>query len=186
MKRLIATIPVWVVAVAPLAAQTEAALPAMPQLSQSEWSRLKTLAESLRTSEGCSRVFRTQPDLASAYSSEEFFLGKMVGWQGRIQLINEKQEQAKDLTLEVLRREDGTQIYYLTFHHQEPPNAITILKSVWRADSLVAVDLMKGFAKVPFSSLDQRQPRYYSATPPPKGPASPRKNPYAITTGSAH
>ena len=186
MKRLIATIPVWVVAVAPMAAQTAPAPPAMPKLSQSEWSRLKALTDNLRSPEGCRRVYRAQPGLASAYSSEEFFLGKMANWQGRIQPLEEKQEQAKDLTLEILRREDGTQAYYLTFHHQEPANAITILKSVWRDDSLVALDLLKGFAKVPFSSVEQQQPRYYYGTPPPKTPASPSKNPYAITPGSAH
>lgn len=186
MKRLIATIPAWVAAVAPLAAQTAPALPAMPKLSQGEWSRLKALTDSLRSVEGCRRVYRAQPGLASAYSSEEFFLGKMAIWQGRIQPLEEKQEQAKDLTLEILQREDGTQAYYLTFHHHEPPNAITILKSVWRDDSLVALDLLKGFAKVPFSSVEQKQPRYYYGTPPPKTPTSPSKNPYAITTGSAH
>lgn len=186
MKRLIATIPAWAVAVAPLAAQVAEAQPAMPRLSPNEWSRLKVLADNLRTPEGCSRVFRSQPDLASAYASEDFFLGKMAKLQSRIQPVSEKQDQALDLSLEVLRREDGTRIYYLTFHHREPANAITILKSVWRDDSLEAVELMKGFAKVPFSFADQQQSRRYYYNSPPRGTASPGKNPYDITTGSAH
>lgn len=186
MQRVIATISGLVMTMMPLAAQTAEALPGMPRLSPYEWSRLRSLTESLRTTEGCRRVFRSQPDLASAYASEEFFLSKMVKWQGRIQPIDEKQEQARDLSMEVLHRDDGTQIYYLTFHHREPANAITILKSVWRADSLVAVDLMRGFAKVPFSSADYQPSRHHYYMPPPNGPASQGKSPYSITTGSAH
>lgn len=190
MQRLITTISLCVAAAVPGAAQTKEVLPAKPEaplLSPAEWSRLRALTTSLRTPEGCRSIFRAQPRLSSNYTSEDFFLGKMAKWQGRIHSIEEKQEQAKDLSVEVFHREDGTEVYYLTFHHREPVNSITILKSIWQEDSLLAVDLMKGFTKVPFSAADPQPYRYrYYPASPPKNTGSQGNNPYAITTGSAH
>jgi hypothetical protein len=42
-------------------------------------------------------------------------------------------------------RPNGSSIIRLTYYHQQPANAITILKAVWQGDTLMKLGFMKGF-----------------------------------------
>ena len=114
-----------------------------------DWIRLRTLVSALSTEQGTQKVFTSNSGLGDAFSSEEHFCSFVAPWRSRLILLPPSQQEATDVDVELRKRPDGTTTCLLTFHHQKPENAITILKLVWLDDSLTKVAFMKGFAQIP-------------------------------------
>lgn len=133
--------PVW----AQSAPQT--ATPAT-RMAAKEWGRLCMLTAALSTEEGTRTIFASHPDLSEAFSSEEHFERFVAPWRSRIVKLPATPPEAPDVDVDVRPKDDGTTTCLLTFHHETPANAITILKTLWQDGRLMKVVFMKGFTNV--------------------------------------
>jgi len=118
------------------------------QVPQVEWIRLRGLAEALVTEEGTKALFARSPRLMDAYSSVDYFLTFVAPWRPRLTTLPLAQQDAEKVEVEVTRGASGISSFRLTYHHDRPENAITIVKSVWQGEMLLKLLFMRGFANV--------------------------------------
>ncbi|GLH73134.1 hypothetical protein GETHLI_16360 [Geothrix limicola] len=121
----------------------------VPAAADKYWGRLRTLVSFLVTDEGTRKVFASHRGLGDSFGSEEHFAYFVAPWRPRLSALPANRQEAGGVELETLQKADGTTTCLMTFHHQEPAHAITILKTVWMDDTLLKVSFMKGFAEIP-------------------------------------
>jgi len=129
--------------------------PAAGSLSQptpQEWARLRALVDALVTEEGTRKVFSSQSNLADSFSSEEHFATFVAPWRTRLVPLPLTRQDASAVDVDIRRTAEGITACLMTFHHEEPVNAITIMRTLWRDDHLLKVIFMKGFANIRLSS----------------------------------
>lgn len=120
-----------------------------PSAVDKSWNRLRTLMSLLVTDEGTRKAFNNYQTLGDSFSSEDHFSYFVAPWRVRLSVLPASPREAPDVEVEVLSKPNGTTTYLLTYHHQEPANAITIVQSVWLDENLLKVSFMKGFSNVP-------------------------------------
>ena len=118
-------------------------------VTEKEWARLRTLMASLVTEEGTRKAFGTYPGLGEAFTSEDQFSYFVAPWRSRLSVLPATRQEAPDVEVELFPKSDGTMTCMMTYHHQQPANAITIVKTVWQSDNLMKVVFMKGFSQIP-------------------------------------
>lgn len=139
---------------APLRAQAPAS-PAQPPVSKGEWARLSSVAAALCSEQGTQGLYISQPALADSFASDAFFSEFVAKWRPRLSPLPAAWKEGGNIDVDVRHREDGTTTYMVTFHHEQPENAITILKTVWQDQALIKVDFMKGFSHVSFDNASK-------------------------------
>jgi hypothetical protein len=122
----------------------DATLPAV-QVTMAEWTRLRELTAALTTEHGTRALFERSPSLVEAFSSEDVFFAFVAPWRSRITRLPASLQEAQDVEVEVKRDGRGSSTFRLTYYHQQPANAITILRAGWQGDSLFKLGFMKGF-----------------------------------------
>ncbi|WP_243318728.1 hypothetical protein [Geothrix paludis] len=90
--------------------------------------------------------------MADAFSSEEHFATFVAPWRARLAPLPATRQEAPEVDVDIRSTAEGTTACLVTFHHQEPANAITILRTLWQDDHLLRVVFMKGFTNVRLSS----------------------------------
>lgn len=125
------------------------------------WSKLRQVVSQLRTEEGTLRLFRVSPKLGDAYSSERHFEDFIKTWRERILDIPETATSSptSPVTWEILHGIERDSIY-LTFHHEKPAMAITILKMMWEEGELTKIVFMRGFSQTPFNKQNLKTNQY--------------------------
>jgi hypothetical protein len=86
--------------------------------------------------------------LVDSYASPDFFLSFVAPWRPRLAALPQSPGEAENVEVEATRYPQGGSSLRLTYHHELPKNAITIVTSVWQGDVLVKLAFMKGFANV--------------------------------------
>lgn len=131
-----------------------------------DWARLRSLVASLGTEQGTQKLFSTNSGLGDSFTSAEHFCSFVAPWRSRLAPLPASQPEAPNVDVELRKRSDGTTTCLLTFHHQKPENAITILKLVWLDDNLMKLAFLKGFAQIPDDNASRNrryaQEDYYS------------------------
>lgn len=118
-------------------------------VTSKDWARLRTLVSALGNEQGTQGIFSSNGGLRDSFTSAEHFCSFVAPWRTRLTPLPASQPEAPDVEVELRKRSDGTTTCLLTFHHQKPENAITILKLVWLDDSLLKLAFLKGFAQIP-------------------------------------
>lgn len=133
----------------PAGAQGLAPTPApVPSAVDTNWNRLRSLMSFLITEEGTRKVYATHRGIGEAFISDDQFSYFVAPWRPRLFALPNSRQEAPDVDLEVLPKADGTTICLMTYHHQQPVNAITIVKTVWMDEGLLKVVFMKGFSHI--------------------------------------
>jgi hypothetical protein len=117
-------------------------------MADKNWTRIRTLISFLITDEGTRKVFTSHRGLGESFGSEEHFSFFVAPWRARLSVLPAARQEALDVDLETLQKADGTTTCLMTYHHQEPANAITIVKTVWQGENLLKVVFMKGFSNI--------------------------------------
>jgi len=120
----------------------------VPSMADKNWTRIRTLISFLITDEGTRKVFTSHRGLGESFGSEEHFSFFVAPWRARLSVLPAARQEALDVDLETLQKADGTTTCLMTYHHQEPANAITIVKTVWQGENLLKVVFMKGFSNI--------------------------------------
>ncbi len=118
------------------------------QVSKAEWNRLRELASALATEDGTRDLYTKCPRLMETFSSADYFHTFVAPWRPRLAPLPSSQKEAEGVDLEVTRDAYGASTYRLTYHHEQPANAITIVKSVWQGETLLKLTFLKGFANI--------------------------------------
>jgi hypothetical protein len=121
------------------------------QVTKAEWNRLRALAAALSTEDGTRDLFARSPMLGEAFSTLDYFFDYVAPWRPRLAALPPSQQEAEGVEVEVTRDGHGASVFRLTYHHEAPANAITIIKTVWQGETLMKLVFMKGFANLDYS-----------------------------------
>lgn len=130
---------------APLAAQSAASTER--SITVAEWTRLRTVVESLRSEETTRKLYRETPGIQEAYPAEPFFLAYVQKWRSRLEPLARERAKAANVSLTLKELEDGDE-WFLTFHHAKPKHAITVVKTAWKDGALRNISFTRGFTEV--------------------------------------
>lgn len=156
------------------AVRAQTAAPA-PRAATREWGHLCMLTAALSTEEGTRTIYTSHPELGEAFSSEEHFERFVAPWRNRLAKLPPTPPEAPDVDMDVRPKEDGTTTCLLTFHHEAPAHAITILKTLWRDGHLLKLVFMKGFTNVQMGPQRDRYDYGDSYRSPSSGRSGSRK-----------
>jgi hypothetical protein len=128
-----------------------------PLATDGNWARVRTLVSFLITDEGTRKAFANHRSLGESFGSADQFSYFVAPWRARISVPPATRQEALDVGMETLQKADGTTTCVMTYHHREPPNAITIVKTIWLDESLQKLVFMKGFSNIPGDNAERNR-----------------------------
>lgn len=126
-----------------------------PPVSKAEWKRLQTLTSKLVSEEATLKLYQESPGLGDSFGSNESFSDLVSKWRQKISPLMDTWSDSPNVEVKVNRKEDGTDVFFLTFYHEKPANSMTILKTVWSSNNLLKISFLKGFANVPYDNASR-------------------------------
>lgn len=126
-------------------------------ISKAEWNRLRAVTLALVTEEGTKKLFRETPSLGEAFYSETVFLEQIAKWRPKISALPERWTAMANAEVNPHESQDGTLSYFVTYHHGDAINSITILRTNWRDNTLTTLSFMKGLANVPYDKATKNR-----------------------------